>query len=521
MISSMVAPRSFCRSNAVLSFLLLFFSNITRAAEAVVESRGLDQIINDGIGPVADAVAGIVFYAVEVQGVGVPVIVAWLVIASVVYTLYLGFINIRGFSLGWRLAFGAYADPKSDGEISPFKAIATALSGTVGVGNIGGVAVAIMAGGPGATFWLILAGLLGMSTKLVECTLAVKYRTVKPDGTVSGGPMFYLNRGLAKRGWHKTGKFLGAFYAVVIVIGCMGIGNMFQSNQAYVQFVNVTGAEQSWFADKAWFFGLALAGVVGVVIIGGIQSIARVTGKLVPFMAILYCLSCVVIIGIHADRVIPAFGMIFSGAFTPEGMSGGVLGVMIIGFQRALFSNEAGLGSASIAHAAVKTKHAASEGLVSLLEPFIDTVVICTLSSLVIITTVYGTDLMSSGLEGVALTSAAFESTVSWSPYPLAIAAVLFAFSTMISWAYYGQQAWQYLVGDNKILSLLFKFIFCSFVALGCVLQLDAVLKFSDAMAFLIAFPNVIGLYIMMPEVKQELTEYLEHIRKIRAEDGA
>ncbi|MCV6613521.1 MAG: alanine:cation symporter family protein [Cellvibrionaceae bacterium] len=490
-------------SNLLILLLLLPFS-----AQA-----SIDDTINSGLTPLADAVAAVVFYAVPVLGVDLPLIVVWLVIAALFYTVYLGFMNMRGFGLAWRLALGQYADPKSPGDISPFKAVATALSGTVGVGNIGGVAVAIMAGGPGATFWLIMAGLLGMSTKMVECTLAVKYRQYHEDGTVAGGPMYYLSRGLAKRGWHTIGRFLGGFYAAVIVIGCMGIGNMFQSNQAYVQFVNVSGGEASWFAERAWLFGLILAALVGSVIIGGIQSIARVTGKLVPFMAILYGLSCCLILAYHYDRIAPAIGLIISGAFSPEGISGGILGVMIIGFQRALFSNEAGLGSASIAHAAVKTNHPASEGFVSLLEPFIDTVVICTLSSLVIITTVYGSDLMSSGLEGVALTSAAFESTVSWSPYPLAVAALLFAFSTMISWAYYGQQAWQYLVGDNQILSLGFKLVFCFFVALGCVMQLEAVLKFSDALVFLIAVPNIIGLYIMVPEVKAEVNNYLAKIR--------
>lgn len=473
---------------------------------------GIDQQINDWFKPATSALAGVVFYAVPVAGAELPLIVVWLVVAALFYTFYLGFINVRGFSLAWKIAFGRYASPKSKGEISPFKAIATALSGTVGVGNIGGVAVAIMAGGPGATFWLIVAGFLGMSTKLVECTLAVKYRTEHADGSVSGGPMYYLRRGLAARGWHKTGRVLGGFYATVIVLGCMGIGNMFQSNQAYVQFVNVSGGEASWFADKAWVFGLILASVVGLVIIGGIRSIASVTSRIVPFMAVLYSVSCVVILAYHGDRLLPAIEMIFTGAFTADGIQGGVLGVMIIGFQRALFSNEAGLGSASIAHSAVQTNEPASEGLVSLLEPFIDTVVICTLSSLVIITTVYVGNMASTGLEGVALTSAAFGSTVSWSPYPLAIAALLFAFSTMISWAYYGQKAWQYLVGPKPVLLMGFNLVFCIFVALGCVMKLDAVLDFSDAMVFLISIPNIIGLYIMAGEVKREVASYLDKI---------
>jgi AGCS family alanine or glycine:cation symporter len=352
-----------------------------------------------------------------------------------------------------------------------------------------------------------------MSTKLVECTLGVKYRKYNADGSVSGGPMYYLESYLKDRGWPRCGRFLGGFYALSLVIGCLGIGNMFQSNQAYVQFVIITGGEQSFFVDKGWLFGLAIAAAVGVVIIGGIRSIARVAAHVVPFMGILYVISAVIIIGMSAEHLPAAFDLIFSNAFTVQSATGGAVGAIIVGFQRALFSNEAGIGSASIAHSAVQTDEPASEGLVSLLEPFIDTVVICTLSSLVIITTAYPNGLMDGGLEGIALTSAAFAHHISWAPYPLAVAALLFAFSTSISWSYYGLKGWTYLFGEGAITQAIFKTVFCAIIALGCMIQLTAVLDFSDAMVFLIAIPNILGLYLFAPEVKREVNDYLRRIR--------
>ncbi len=407
------------------------------------------------------------------------------------------------------LVKGDYSDPGHAGEVTHFQALATAVSGTVGIGNIGGVAVAISVGGPGATFWMILAGFLGMSTKFIECTLGVMYRRENPDGSVSGGPMYYLEKGFANKGWGRFGKAIGSFYALGIVIGCMGIGNMFQSNQAYVQFVNVTGGEaNSWFADKGWLFGAVLALVVASVIIGGIKSITRVTGKLVPFMAVFYCASALTIIAFNFEALPFAFNAIIQGAFSAEGMSGGAIGVMIVGFQRAVFSNEAGIGSASIAHSAVRTNEPITEGYVSMLEPFIDTVVICTMTALVIVTTFYYVPDFTEGLGGIEMTSAAFERNISWSPYLIAVAGILFAFSTMISWSYYGLKGWTYLVGEGRMADLGFKAVFCFFVALGCTIKLDAVLDFSDALVFVICVPNILGLYILAPLVKSELKSY-------------
>jgi|TARA_B110000503_G_scaffold15464_1_gene21697 AGCS family alanine or glycine:cation symporter len=469
----------------------------------------LDQQIDQLINPLAEGLSDIIFYQINIFGQGFPLIVLWLVSAAVFFTCYLGFINIRGFSKAISIVSGKNGKSSGPGEISHFQALSTAISGTVGVGNIGGVAVAISIGGPGAAFWLFMAGFLGMSTKFVECTLGVKYRRHNPDGSVSGGPMYYLERYLLDRGFPQLGKLLGGFYALALVIGCFGIGNMFQSNQAYVQVLGITGGENSFFADKGWLFGLLLAGAVAAVIIGGIRSIARVASKIVPFMAVLYVFSAVLIIVMSSEHVVGAIGLIISSAFETSSMTGGAIGAMIVGFQRAVFSNEAGIGSASIAHSAVKTDEPVTEGLVSLLEPFIDTMVVCTLTSLVIVTTAYPNGLMDGGLEGIALTSAAFAHHISWSPYVISVAALLFAFSTSIAWAYYGLKGWTYLFGEGEMTQLVFKAIFCGFICLGCMIKLSAVLDFSDAMVFLIAVPNIIGLYLYGPEVKRDLKAYL------------
>ena len=476
-------------------------------------AESFDQQVETLVRPLANGLSSIVFYRIDLFGQAFPLIVLWLAVAALFFTLYMGFINIRGFGLAIRHVRGHYHNPEANGEISHFQAVATAISGTVGIGNIGGVAVAIVIGGPGAALWLVIAGFLSMSTKLVECTLGVKYRRYNDDGSVSGGPMYYLEHYLSCRGAPGWGRLLGGFYALSLVIGCLGIGNMFQSNQAYVQFVTITGGEQSFFAERGWLFGLLIAAAVGLVIIGGIKSIARVAAHIVPFMGILYAISAIVIIAMSVEHIPASLNLIWSSAFTAVSVTGGMVGAIIVGFQRALFSNEAGIGSASIAHSAVQTDEPASEGLVSLLEPFIDTVVICSLSSLVIVTTAYPNGLMESGLEGIALTSAAFQHHISWAPYPLAVAALLFAFSTSISWSYYGLKGWTYLFGEGRLTQMLFKGVFCAFIALGCMIQLTAVLDFSDAMVFLIAVPNIIGLYLFAPEVKREVQDYVRRLR--------
>jgi AGCS family alanine or glycine:cation symporter len=384
----------------------------------------------------------------------------------------------------------------------------------VGIANIAGVAVAISMGGPGATFWLIVAGLLGMSTKCAECTLGVLYRRTHSDGSVSGGPMYYLERGLSDHHRPRLGRALGVFYAAAMVVGCLGIGNMFQSNQAAAIFIDVTGGPASFFANKAWLVGVMLAIAVGVVIIGGIKSIANTTSKLVPFMAVLYVVSALIVLSFNAHAIPGAFVAIWNGAFSPEGITGGMIGALIIGFRRAVFSNEAGLGSAAIAHSTARTTFAASEGYVALLEPFIDTIVICTMTALVIITTVYEPSLAAAEVSGIELTTRAFESTLSWSPVPLSIAAILFAYSTMIAWSYYGLKAFTYLVGEKRVADIGFKILFCLFVVLGSSMQLGALVDLSDALVFIIAIPNLAGLYLLAPIVKKEIARYEQSLRE-------
>ena len=485
------------------------------AEEAIEEPEalgGIDAMVDKVMTPVNAVLYNAVFYSVPFFGTELKLVVAWLVIGAIFCTFYFGFINVRGVSQAFRLIRGDYSDPNDAGEVSHFQALTTALSGTVGVGNIGAVPVLIVLGGPGAVFWMIMAGLLGMSSKFAECTLGVKYRNNNPDGSVSGGPMYSLKKGLAELGRPKLGKFLGVFFAITVIFGCLGGGNMFQANQAYVQFVAITGGTDSFLADKGWLFGLVFAIVVGVVIIGGIKSIAKVTEKIVPFMAVFYLIGAFVVLGMNADKIPMAIESIFTNAFSPEGVGGGFIGVLILGFQRAAFSNEAGIGSAAIAHSAVKTKEPVTEGLVSLLEPFIDTVVICTITALVILTTVYG-DPAVEGLTGVGLTSEAMQRNISWFPTPLAIAVVLFAFSTMLSWSYYGLKGWTYLFGESSIADVSFKMIFCFFVIVGCTIPLASVLDFSDAMIFAMAIPNILGIYFLAPIIKREMNSYFARIK--------
>jgi len=408
---------------------------------------------------------------------------------------------------------GNYSRSDHPGEVSPFQALTAAVSGTVGLGNIAGVAVAVGIGGAGATFWMILAGLLGMASKFTEVTLGVMYRDVKqPEGTVAGGPMRYLSKGFADLGMPRQGKLLAMFFAICCVGGAIGAGNMFQANQSFAQIVNVTGGANSWLSGRGWLFGLVMAAVVGLVIIGGIKSIATVTSRLVPGMSLLYLGAGSVVLFVHADMIFWAFGQILQGAFSAEGIAGGVVGALIQGFRRATFSNEAGIGSAAIAHSAVRTDQPVSQGFAALLEPFIDTVIICTMTALVIIITGHvssgGVTELAGEARGVALTSAAFGSTISWFPYVLAVCVVLFAFSTMITWSYYGLQAWTYLFGDSRSADLSFKFMFLSFVVVGSTMSLGPVIDFSDSMIFAMGVANIIGLYFLMPVVKRELNKY-------------
>jgi AGCS family alanine or glycine:cation symporter len=514
------------------------------------ESRGLDERINDWFDPYATAWETLIFTSIPLGGgMSVPIVLIVLIGGATFFTLYFSFVNIRKFPLAIKVVRGRYDDMegsdepiKTDtvnivegdivdtikiegvhGEVSHFQALTAAVSGTVGLGNIAGVAVAICIGGPGATLWMIVAGLLGMSSKFVECTLGVKYRDIDEKGVVYGGPMYYLSRGLKERGFAAFGKVLAVVFAVLCIGASFGGGNAFQSNQAAAQVIERFGFT-SGFAGT--LIGIIMAILVAIVIIGGIKRIGKVTEKVVPFMAGLYVLACLIIIFANFGYIDDAFILIFKGAFAPTAIAGGIIGVLIQGFRRAAFSNEAGAGSAAIAHSAVNTKFPASEGIVALLEPFIDTVVICTMTALVIIffnmegEFVYGAvannevTLLATGqsIGGVNLTSMAFDNVLPGFSYILAIAVVLFAFSTMLSWSYYGLQAWKYLFGRSRASDMTYKILFLAFVVIGAAATLDAVIKFSDAMILALVFPNMIGLFFLFPKVKTELNQYLAAI---------
>ena len=492
---------------AISIFTALFTLLLPVAAFSQDSGGGIDQKVGEIFSTVFGPFVSFIFYSVTINGVSFPLIVAWLIICAFILTVYMGFVQFTGIRHSIDLLRGVYSNPDDAGEVSHFQALATALSGTVGLGNIAGVAVAVSLGGPGATFWMIVAGLAGMASKFTECTLGVKYREEFPDGHVSGGPMYYLSKGLAEKGKPGLGKVLAVMFAIMCIFGSFGGGNMFQGNQAHQMIANTFGI----FTDTGWLFGLILAVIVGAVIIGGIKSIAKVTEKIVPLMAILYVGTALVILLANITKIPAAFMLVIQGAFAPEAIGGGIVGVLIQGLKRAAFSNEAGVGSAAIAHSAVRTNEPLTEGYVALLEPFIDTVVICTMTALVIVIT--GAYSNADGVTGVALTSAAFQSVFPWFGVVLAIAVLLFAFSTMISWSYYGLKSWTYLFGESRISELTFKLIFCVFIVIGCSMSLGPVIDFSDAAIFAMSIANVLGLYFLMGTVKKDLKDYKSRIK--------
>ncbi|MYC26621.1 MAG: alanine:cation symporter family protein [Nitrospira sp. SB0662_bin_26] len=473
----------------------------------------LDQQIDEAISPIASVISEVIFFSVHVAGLDVPVIAFWLITAGLVFSLYFRFPNIRYFGLALKIVRGQYTRADEPGDLTHFQALSAALSGTVGVGNIAGVAVAISIGGPGAMFWMMLAGILGMATKMVECTLGVAYRRINADGTVSGGPMHYIHKGLTERGFTRLGPVLATLFSI------FGIGasiTLFQVNQAFTQFSEATG-----FHDGLTF-GIVTAFAVGLVIIAGVRVIGVVAQALVPLMAFVYLAAGFIILCLHVEQVPAAFVSIVVGAFAPEGVSGGVIGAMIIGLQRAVYSNEAGIGSASIAHSAVKTREPSSEGLVALLEPFIDTIVVSTMTALIVIVT--GAYKIP-GLSGIEITSAAYASVFPWFPNVLAVAVILFVYTTMLTWSYYSVKCWTYLAGESYWVELGYKVVYCLLLSTGAVVSMNATIEFADSMFFAMAIPNVIALYILGPQVKSEIEGYVARIRsgKIRrvADDAA
>ena len=575
---------------ATLVLPLLSYAQETSAQAA----QTIDQKINAVFAPITKAIESVVFVSIPLgEKLSIPFVLIWLVVGALVFTIYMGFIQFRSFGHAIDVVRGKFDDPNDPGEVSHFQALTAALSGTVGVGNIAGVAFAVAIGGPGATFWMILAGLLGMASKFVECTLGVMYRNVNADGSVSGGPMYYLEKGFKEKGssWGKLGKVLAVLFAVACIGGSLGGGNMVQINQATIQLIDVTGGDYesgdvgvlpltyqgenillneiatieqiskkeihvkpndlaniellsqtitasdariklsvdngtivttrkiSPLSGQGWIFGVVMAFVVGIVIIGGIKSIAKVTDKIVPFMVGIYVAGALVVLGYHFADIPAAFGTIFSSAFSGDALYGGFIGVLIQGFRRAAFSNEAGVGSASIAHSAVKTDEPISEGIVALLEPFIDTVVICTMTALVIVVTNYGGVGAESSYYGrevvgdIGLTSNSFASVISWFPTVLGVAVILFALSTMISWSYYGLKSWTYIFGESKTNEVIYKVLFCGFVVVGSAISAKAVFDFGDAMIFAMCFPNVFGLYVLMPNVRRAFRDYMKRIK--------
>lgn len=488
----------------------LWLLTLPTLAQEAAEPSGLDatlKSIDETFGSyVVGPIAGVLFFDILPGDASMPFIVLWLVLGAIYFTLRFAFINLRAFKHAILVTMGRYDEPGAEGEVSHFQALSSALSATVGLGNIAGVAVAVGAGGPGAVFWMVVAGFLGMSSKFTECTLGQMYRQVDESGQVLGGPMRYLRVGLAEVGWAGMGKVCAALFAVLCIGGSFGGGNMFQANQSYQQVASMFPILEGSVGKIG--YGIVLAALVGIVIIGGIQRIGAVAGMLVPAMCGVYVLTGLYILIANADAVPGALSQIVSQAFTAEAGYGGALGVLITGFKRAAFSNEAGIGSASIAHSAAATDEPVREGIVALLEPFIDTIVVCTMTALVVVVTgAYE----NKELSGITMTSTAFESVVPWFPNVLTLAAFLFAFSTMISWSYYGERCWVSLFGHGS--SMVYRVLFLVFVVLGCAIPLGSVLDFSDLMILGMALPNVFGLVMLSGKVSEALNEYWDRYR--------
>jgi AGCS family alanine or glycine:cation symporter len=460
----------------------------------------IDQTINAFLAPIADWFGRVIFFSIPVNGAQLPLILVWLIAGGVVCTLAFRFINLRGFKHSLRVIRGDYSSKDHPGEATPFQALSTAVSGTVGLGAIGGVAIAITLGGPGAAFWMVIAGFLGMSTKFAEVTLALKYRQVRADGTVTGGAMHYVPIALQRVGMPRLGKFLAGFFCVAAVGGSLTI---FQVNQAYTQFRAVTGFEQGF------VFGVVIAAWIAFVLFGGVKRIVQWTDKLSPFMCLLYIIACFVVLGANFTNIPAALAEIVTTAFKPDAVAGGVVGALIAGFRRAAFANEAGLGSAPMAHATVRTTEPMSQGFAALMEPFLDCVIICLLTALVVVVSgVHHT----SASEGIALTSDAFATVVPWFPIVLAVVAILFALSTVLSWGYYGEQAWTWLFSERKISRLAYRGFLCGVLSISATLEIGQVVNIVDSLNFSMAIPNLIAVYLLLPELRADLKDYWQRV---------
>ncbi|GMR16657.1 MAG: alanine/glycine:cation symporter family protein [Gammaproteobacteria bacterium] len=499
--------KNFNPQRIVMTLFLVISSTATMAAEPATGTSTL----NDLFGVINGYLAAVFFYDVMPGSDNMPFIVAWLIVGAVFLTIRMNYINLRMFRHAYHILRGKYAAPDTEGEVTSFQALTTALSATVGLGNIAGVAIAIMIGGPGATFWMIVAGFLGMTSKFTEATLAQMYREVRPDGHIMGGAMEYLSRGLAEKGWARTGKVLAIIFSVLTIGGSLGAGNAFQVSQS----LTAVKLQIPLLVEYPWIYGVVMATMVAVVIIGGIRRIAHTAEAIVPSMVSIYVLACIWIILSNAAMIPDAVGKIMTEAFTPAAGVGGLIGVLVQGFKRAAFSSEAGIGSAAIAHATAKVAYPVRQGIVALMEPFIDTIVICTMTALVIIITgVYNspeTAELVANKEGAALTAVAFGSAISWFPIILSVSVVLFAYSTMISWSYYGERCWTYMFGESSTMA--YRIIFVMFVVIGSVTSASNILDFSDLLILGMALPNFIGLYVLHGKVKDALSSYLAKLK--------
>ncbi len=486
----------------IFTVFLALLCNI-QAANAV----NVDALMDKYVAPVSDSIANVIFYPLTFGETQIPIIIFWILFAGIFFTVFFKGISIWGLKHAIEtVAKPADKNSDSNGEVSSFQALATALSGTIGIGSIAGVAISISIGGPGAAFWIFAGALLGMSIKFVEATLAVKYRRFNLDGTVSGGPMHYIAHGLTRKKLRWLGQPLSAIFAVLCIGGGITGGNMIQINQTAHQIIFITGGEQSIFHGFAWVLGAIAAILIGMVVMGGIKSIAKVTTILTPTMCAMYIISGLIVILANFTNIPHAIALIIKEAFNPTAVAGGVFGTIIIGLRRSVQSNEAGTGAAAIVYATAQTKEPVSQGFVALLETFL-TGVLCLFTSFAIVFSGACTH-AAKEISGIELASNAFQSVIPFFPVILSIIAVMFAMSTLISWAYYGQKAWTFLLGEGKKRVLTFNLIYCLFIIIGSAMNVKSIIDITDAMMIAMCVPNIIALYVLAPEIKRDLIDY-------------
>ena len=469
----------------------------------------VDAFMDNTVAPVSDAIAKVIFTTVPLPGGEIPIIILWILFAGIFFTIYFKGVAIWGLKHAVEQLVSPTNKGDGSGEVSSFQALATALSGTIGIGSIAGVAISISIGGPGAAFWIFFGAILGMSIKFAEATLAVRYRRFNLDGSISGGPMHYIAHGLTRKNMRWLGQPLSVLFAILCIGGGITGGNMIQINQTAHQIVFITGKETSLFHDCTWIIGLIVAVLIWLVVVGGIKSIAKVTTILTPSMCLLYIVSGLIVIAANIPQIPHALMLILREAFHPTAVAGGFFGIVVIGLRRSVQSNEAGTGAAAIVYATAQTKEPVSQGFVALLETFL-TGILCLFTSFAIVFSGVLDNTTIGQISGIELASNAFQSVISFFPIILSIIAVLFALSTLISWAYYGQKAWTFLLGEGKKRVLLFNVIYCAFIVIGSSLNVQSIINITDAMMLAMSIPNLIAIYILAPEIKKALNDYYQ-----------